>query len=88
MEVTKLRGQFPFDEVAEFHLTFHALRRELRGPILNELWRREARHLKIDDLFKLAGQAESTWLFSHQLEIWMGAKSQRGEILIRNGKSI
>ena len=64
MKVTKLHGQFPFDEVAEFHLTFHALKKELRGPILNELWRREARHLKIDDLFKLAGQAESTWLFS------------------------
>ena len=85
MEVTKLRGQFPFDEAAEFHLTFHALKRELRGPILNELWRREVRHLKIDDLFKLAGQAESTWLFSSPNRNLDQGRNQNSRNFNRNG---
>ena len=85
MEVTKLRGQFPFDEAAEFHLTFHALKRELRGPFLNELWRREVRHLKIDDLFKLAGQAESTWLFLSPNQNSDQGRNQNGRNFNRNG---
>ena len=58
--VYSLRTQFPFGEVAEFCLTYHGLKKELRGPILTELWKLNVRHLPLAQLFELAAQAEAT----------------------------
>ena len=59
-QVYQLRAQFPFGEVAEFCLTYHGLRKELRAPVLSELWKLNTRHLPLAQLFELAAQAEVT----------------------------
>ena len=59
-QVYLLRTQFPFGEVAEFCLAYHGLKKELRPPVLTELWKTNARYLPLAQLFELAAQAEVT----------------------------
>ena len=40
-EVYQLRGQLPIGELAEFYLAYMGLKRELRGPVVAELWKKE-----------------------------------------------
>ena len=58
--VYQLKAQFPFGEVAEFSLAYHGLKKELRAPILSELWKMNVRFLPLSQLFDLAAQAEAT----------------------------
>ena len=59
-QVYNLRAQFPFGDVAEFSLAYHGLKKELRAPVLSELWKLNVRHLPLSQLFELAAQAEAT----------------------------
>ena len=56
----QLRAQFPFGEVAEFCLTYHGLKKELRAPVLSELWKLNVRYLPLAKLFELVAQVEVT----------------------------
>ena len=58
--VYQLRAQFPFGEAAEFWLTFHGMKKELRTPVVAELWKMNTRFLSLTQLFELAAQAEVT----------------------------
>ena len=46
--------------MAEFSLAYHGLKKELRSPVLAELWKLNVRHLSLSQLFELATQAEVT----------------------------